>query len=601
MNTQKIGSLLRYEREKKNISREKICHGLCTVPMLYKLEENKCETDKLLLDILFQRLGKSSDKLELIISSDEYEKLCMRDDIDDFICKRKWEQASELLEQYISCFDEKNNVHQMYYCRAKAYIEMQSERNKEAFELIDKALGLTMSDWKYRQLSENYISTYEMENLLVYGIVLYKLGRGREAIAHIKECLEYITYKITDREEYAKIYPKCVYVLTRIDALPEDKEMVISLCEEGLFLLRKESISYFMTPLMEEVISRYIVIGNRDRAEYWKKYYDILRELYEKLNIDLSLDYIFFRPFQCEIHLDYEIIKGERVAKGITQEMLIEEVYSSPETLSRIENAKSSPTKNKFEALMDKLDVNKTKYNTFIVTTSFEVLEMKNELDDFLETYNIKLAYEKLKDIEQSLDMNISDNRRFVENIRNSLDRVQGNISAEEALDKAVALLKETYDYGKEQNRPPMRNEAVLMAQIDAIFEQLGRVEEAKDMLESVIKKYGESNVKSKYRIRSYILICTHYERRLLEQDNVSESNEYAKELMRLELSVGKGSALGDGMMVWAVNAIDSNVEEKKCKTLLKETYNLFNLFLQEFFGDEISEFYKNKYNENIC
>ena len=50
---QKIGSLLRYEREEKNISREKICQGLSAAPMLYKIEESDCETDKLLLDILF--------------------------------------------------------------------------------------------------------------------------------------------------------------------------------------------------------------------------------------------------------------------------------------------------------------------------------------------------------------------------------------------------------------------------------------------------------------------------------------------------------------------------------------------------------------------
>ena len=72
MNIYKIGTLLRYERENNNISREKLCVGLCTSPMLFKIEENKCETDKLLLGMLFQRLGKSPDKLEIILSIEEH-------------------------------------------------------------------------------------------------------------------------------------------------------------------------------------------------------------------------------------------------------------------------------------------------------------------------------------------------------------------------------------------------------------------------------------------------------------------------------------------------------------------------------------------------
>ncbi len=601
MDMQKIGSLFRYEREKKNVSREKICYGLCTVPMLYKLEENKCETDKLLLDVLFQRLGKSPDKLEIIITSEEYNKVSARDDIDELICKRDLEQASKLLEQYISGFDDENNVQQMYYCRTKAYLEMLLDRNEEAFKHIARALELTMPDWKDKQLSEYYISTYELENLLVYGIVLYKLGRCHEANAHIEECLEYITNRITDREEYAKIYPKSVYVLAKINTSPEDNERVIQLCEDGLSLLRKESISYFMTPLMEELISRYTAIAETEKVAYWKKYYLVLTELYKELDIRMSQDYLFFRPYQCEIHLDYETIKGERMAKGITQEKLIEEVYSSPETLSRIENTVSSPTKKKFEALMDKLGVDKTRYNAFMVTTSFEVLEMKNELDDYLEMYDITSAYGKLKEMEEHLDMNIPDNRRFIENIRNTLDRIKGNVSIEEALAKAVALLKETYNYEKEQNRPPMRNEAVLLAQVATILEQFGRIEEASDILERVIKIYERSKVKNKYRFRSYMFLCTNYERLLCSGNDVDASNKYSRDKLILELNLGKGSSLAHSMMILASNMIETTIKEEICKELLKKTYYLYDLFLQNYACKELEVFYKQKYDGEIC
>ncbi len=600
MDMQKIGSLFRYEREKKNVSREKICYGLCTVPMLYKLEENKCETDKLLLDVLFQRLGKSPDKLEIIITSEEYSKVSARDDIDELICKRDWEQASKLLEQYISGFDDENNVQQMYYCRTKAYLEMLMDRNEGAFKHIVRALELTMPDWKDKQLSEYYMSTYELENLLVYGIVLYKLGRWQEANVHIEECLKYITNRITDREEYAKIYPKCVYVLAKINTSPEDNERVIQLCEDGLSLLRKESISYFMTPLMEELISRYTAMAETDKVVYWKKYYGVLTELYKELDIRTSQDYLFFRPYQCEIHLDYETIKGERMAKGITQEKLIEEVYSSPETLSRIENTVSSPTKKKFEALMDKLGVDNTRYNAFIVTTSFEVLEMKNELDHCLEIYDITSAYEVLKEIEVHLDMQIPDNRRFVENIRNTLDRIKGNVSIEEALAKATALLKETYDYEKERNRPPMRNEAVLLVQIATIMNSLGDTQKAYEILNDVLNKYNRSRVQNKHRFRSYMVLSGNQERIIYDKGDAVVSNVYTRERMKQELDMGKGGLLGQGMLILATNMKEANEEDDKCKVMFKKSYILYDLFLQKISCNQLASFYYENYKESI-
>lgn len=596
---EKIGSILRYERENKNISREKLCCGLCTAQMLNKIEDNKCETDKLLMDILFQRLGKSPDKLELIISEEEYKKICERDDIDMLICKNRLNKAEQKLETYMAQFEKKMYAHQMYYYRTKAYILLQQGKYIQAYELIENAVELTIPKWKSKQMTEYYISTYEMENLLVYGVTLYKMEREAEALEHIDKCLKYITTHFGDREEYAKIYPKCVCVLAKLCLSKEYDERVVGLCEEGMALLRKESISYLMIPLMEELIYRYERNSEKEMAVRWEKYVEVLKDVYKELEVDMDLGYLYFRPAQCEIHLDYETVRGERRAKDITQEKLIEGVYSSAETLSRVENRRTSPTKNKFEGLMQNLDMDKTRYNTFMVSTSFEVLEMKNELDDYLEGYEIESAYKKLTEIEQKLDMTIADNRRFVDNIKNSLERIQGKITPEEALEKAVKLLRETYDYEKECNRPPMRNEAILIAQVDAILEQMGRLEEASNIVERVLKICDRSKVQASHRFRSYIMLCTHYERRLEDKCDI-DTIPYTRKLLKLELSVGKGSGIGDGMMIIASYYVDTDVDEEKCKEALKKSYHLYNLFMQRFYANEIAEFYKNKYNEEI-
>ena len=88
-----IGRIIEKLRQEKNYSRKKLSQGLCSTQMLIKIENNKSDVDKFMSDILLQRLGKSPDKLEIIISNEEYRKIHIRDEIEELIWKRKREEA----------------------------------------------------------------------------------------------------------------------------------------------------------------------------------------------------------------------------------------------------------------------------------------------------------------------------------------------------------------------------------------------------------------------------------------------------------------------------------------------------------------------------
>lgn len=600
MSVYKIGSLLRYERENNNITRERLCAGLCTSPMLFKIEENKGETDKLLLDMLFQRLGKSPDKLEIILSVEEYNKLRARDIIERLILKNKWVKAEYLLNWYLEQYGECTTVHQMYYYRARAYILLKQGNPDEAFNCMEEALEMTMPAWKDKPLSEYCISTYEMENLLVYGVILKSKGSIDAARKHIDNCIRYIKQYFTDIEEFRKIYPKCVWILSSLYDMPQDDEMITGLCEEALLHLRKGAIVHFMIPIMKEIIFRYERMNKTDRAAYWKRYYVVLNELYEIIEPDVQYDSLYFNPYQCEINLDYEVIKGERLSKGLTQEKVIEEIYASAEPLSRMENGKASPRKKTLDAFMDKFDIEKSRYNTFMVTQSFKILEMKDELDYYISVYDIQNANKKISEIEKHLDYSIADNRRFLENIKNIIARLLGNITEDEALKRAMALLKESYDYKINVNRPAMRNEAVLIVQVATILNGLGKSEEAYEILDHALRIYQHSKVAPKYRSRSYMVVSGNFERLLYDTANIDMSNAYTKIRMRKELEIGKGRLLEQGMTILACNIIDASGEEEIYKSTYKKAYILGCLFLEKYVCSELEEYYCNKYGTDI-
>ena len=63
-----LGKIIEKLCIEKNYSRRQLCQGLCSAQMLIKIETDQSDVDKFLADILLQRLGKSSDKLEIILS-----------------------------------------------------------------------------------------------------------------------------------------------------------------------------------------------------------------------------------------------------------------------------------------------------------------------------------------------------------------------------------------------------------------------------------------------------------------------------------------------------------------------------------------------------
>lgn len=600
MYSYELGSLLKKERESKNISRERLREGLCTQAMLFKIEENQCDTDKLLVDVLFQRLGKSPDKLEVIMSLEEYNKIRARDMVEELMLKKKTHKALYLLEKYFSHFDETVNIHRMYYCRTKAYIFAQNGDIDHAMALIEQALEITISGWKEKSFEEYLISTYEMENLLLYGMLLHKAEMTHEAKEHTWKCDYYIREHFSDMEEYSKVYPKCVWILANICGDESDDGKIASMCEDAVSLLRKSAISYLMVPLMEEMIKRYRRMGDDMKADYWQKYDDVLREMYEEYAPDMCLDFLFFNPYQCEYHLDYEIIKGERLVRGYTQEMLIEGIYESPEPLSRIENGRTTPRRKKFDALMRKFDIEKGRYSTFLATDSFEVLEKKSEIDDCLSVYDIEGAKIRLKELEKDLDMTVADNRRFVENIRNTLERLLGEKSVDEALSVAKNLLKETYDLEKDNNRPPMRNEALLIAQIATIMIRLGKIDEATSILGKILELYRKSGINCKFRMRSYMTIFATFSKAICEKGFSEKKLSFSENGIKLLLKCGKLGSLGRFLANIGCGKTELGYEKEACKELLKKAFLLYELSFQKRNCQLIREYYEFHYNEML-
>ncbi len=89
--------LLEQERYKKGITRNRLSRGICSQQLLIKATNSDTNIELFAFKILVERLGKSPESLEYILSKKEYDNVIKRDNIEDAILKHEFSSAEALL------------------------------------------------------------------------------------------------------------------------------------------------------------------------------------------------------------------------------------------------------------------------------------------------------------------------------------------------------------------------------------------------------------------------------------------------------------------------------------------------------------------------
>lgn len=108
MRDKNSGKMIFTLRSHYKISMEKLAKGICSITSLSRFESCERIPDKLLLDALLQRLGKSSDKLEAIMTVADYRLFVHREKIEECIITEDYKTAKELLSEYEKSIRQKN-------------------------------------------------------------------------------------------------------------------------------------------------------------------------------------------------------------------------------------------------------------------------------------------------------------------------------------------------------------------------------------------------------------------------------------------------------------------------------------------------------------
>lgn len=208
-------------RDKRNVTMEQLCEGLCSRRMAWYLESGERAPDKLLQDRILERLGVGAEDYEYFLFYDEYDRWVARQRILHNITYEKWERAEQLLREYSDSYDMGNVLEKQFYLSMLAQIRRHGGETSEALgALFEKAARLTVPELENKPLEQLALSLKEL-NLILEAERCRKEG---ERPQRYQEIADYILANGFDGKSVAKLYPKVVYFLCRSVEVSTDPE-----------------------------------------------------------------------------------------------------------------------------------------------------------------------------------------------------------------------------------------------------------------------------------------------------------------------------------------------------------------------------------------
>ena len=581
-----IGLLLEKLRNEKGLSLKRLTNGLCAFNYYRDIEKGLNFPEIRLLKLLMERLGKSFNKLEIIINTKTYETELLQYRFNTAIGRGDVSGAEKLFKKMESSISEGGKISEMYYYRNRANLMFFKGDLKEAADCIAQALDRTINGWQKGDFSKLVLSTTEIENLIIY-IYLTMQGQDRFESELLPGISQYIENNEIDEEEKAVLIPKLCYVKAIHCIGKGDYADAVSLCKQGLEILRKHEILFLMQAMLE-IIVKY---GDEsDKSEYTEYLSALNRvfELYPDFSGDHYYNSIFMRCNKTLYHLDSEVIKGLRKQKKMSQEELAQNIYKNIESLSRAESGKTSMNTEFFRAMMEKLKVGKDRLNFSLICMNYEALELLHETVVSAVKNDRDTVERTLLRINELVDAGLGQNEKTLKRFRNiaKLMSLEGTESIKE---ESESFLFENYPImKKEMGRPPFYDESQAIAQLEACLYKDGNIEMERKLLDMTLAEFDKSSVDRFFQFKTYGLLQRNY------VGCAADARKEAVKTIKYGLLAG---SVGD--LYFATSAFGSELLEKDKNTgeaerYLRLSYSLVKLvgrdrdkgILQQYFYD---------------
>ncbi|MBQ9342077.1 MAG: helix-turn-helix transcriptional regulator [Lachnospiraceae bacterium] len=536
--------LLEKERIKKRISRKRLARGICTPQALAKLANEDANIELNNFKILLERLGRSSEYLEYILSKKEYYNILAQERIESLIMQGNLNSAMEEIECYIPNSDTAAPFAKMYYHRIYAWILNEQKRYKEAEEEIINAIFATLPEIDVSNYKEYLFSTYEYENVLMYAQILFEQNKINDASYILERVFEYICDMVEDKWILATVLPKCAFLMLKYCRGLVKNDIIIECSEQALDVIRDVGVIYLMHPILVGLIDLYRINGLTNKADKISIFKEIVGEILKEFVEVVPQEAVLYKWHRASYNLESEVFKAERIRKGLTQMDISDGVFSDPGAVSNIEKKKHSPNKSSFKKFMKIVEMERPRRSGFVLVESFDRMQLFS---------NLRSAVNK-SDYVEMLSL-IGDEKEFSASeipIINAYKAIAVRDKSQEqeieATNRIKLFISESYPLDiNVYNRKPFLEEADI---IIAFLRTQRRNENSASVHKKLIKAFRDSEIDVKYSYCGYTTVATSYLATSGEDLSNDEIIQLVNEIMCCTLRSGNGSIISG--VYWA-------------------------------------------------
>lgn len=235
MEKSKVGSAIQFYRESFHISQSRLAKGLCSVSTLSRIEAGKRDVDSFLLETLLERLGKTPNQFELILSDMDFLLYQYRKKIKEYIAEGNYSDAYTSLKLYENMAATKCSVHTQFIVSCKAYLnDINHGDVKETIKLLMEAIKYTVPDFTTNRISLYYYLSHSELNIII-DMIEYMLSAEMYEPAEdiLVEVTDYLDLKKSMEASY-QLYPRVAVLVSRLLIKKGNFDKAIAICNKGL-------------------------------------------------------------------------------------------------------------------------------------------------------------------------------------------------------------------------------------------------------------------------------------------------------------------------------------------------------------------------------
>lgn len=578
-----FGNYLKKLRKKNGVSQELLSYGILDRTLIGRIEAGERYPDKMIRDRLLSRLGERGYDYEAFLQYDDFEHWKLRDAIVTNLNDRNLKIAQELLNKYKERYteslseDNMSNVsYQFYLTMMVQLMELEEKDTKDIFEVLQKAVSLTVPEFDNPALSEKLLAVQEINLILEYFSYKYRILDNAQKMADkSKAVMEYVKNANYDKESSALLKSKCAYYycdskLRQLRYSKGDgkdrnerafwgKEFLLetlSICDEGIQSLRECHRVYYLFELLDtkmeiiDCILHFISNLTVDEQSTYKSEYQLtekylvsFKEIYAEYGLSTEMcNYVHFY-WEMNVACIGDVIRARRKTLGLSQEDLSD--ICTVKTLRRIENNKSRVQLMLAQALFQRLNLSMEMHRADIETSSMEAIRLEKDFRRACNNRKFDDAKNILDKLTNLISMDSILNRQYIEvgniNVQYGLNEINSAEYVErlrQALNMSIpyekAIKPINYAGKRSDDKYLTYMETMIFLQSSIIF----RMDKNNPFIEPLIDlfDYYKNSFGMTGNVSQRNVIFSHIASYLGNMGDYDRSNELSKEIILQEL-----------------------------------------------------------------